>query len=396
MSTQTPACKTKPDKRQPWPKISRVKHKNGTTAWLVDGRIAGKGERCFFKTRVEADTKAEQLRATRKNEGAESLALPSRLRAEAADCARKLAAVGATLSEAVAFYLRHAKPASGPKTITAVVDAFLKAKTQAGRRPSYLEIQRCVLGYFGKTFGEREIHTVGSGEISEWMLAQPWALRTRLNYQRDIGNLYGFAIKHGFCATNPTERLEKITLDDKPPGILTIAQASRLLDAAERTEGGVMLPYVAIGLFSGLRASELAALDWSEVSLAERTIEVVARKAKTRARRIVTMSDNLAEWLQPYARTSGPVASTEGLAEKWERVRAAAKIDPWPKNALRHSFASYHVAAHKNAPHTSLEMGHDNPQQLFAAYRELVKPTDAAKYWTLRPAKTDAVIAFAA
>ena len=57
----------------------------------------------------------------------------------------------------------------------------------------------------------------------------------------------------------------------------------------------------------------------------------------------------------------------------------------------------YHVAAHKNAPATSLEMGHDNPQQLFAAYRELVKPTAAIACWELGPAAIAGnLVAFAA
>lgn len=390
---------TKPAKRQKaekWPRIRQVEHNNGTRAWLVDARKAGKGERFFFKTKGEADTKADQLRATVKNQGAAGLAISDRLRVEAVELEARLNAVGATLTDAVEYYLIHAKPSGGTKTVKQVVAEFLRVKEKAGRRPEYLRIQTYVLGYFAKTFGEREIHTVGHGEISDWMDAQPWKLRTRENYRVDLGNLFGFAMKHGHCASNPLAKLERATLDDTPPGIVTVEQAAALLTAAEQFEEGSLLPFVAIGLFAGLRASELNALDWSEVSLAERTIDVKAHKAKCRARRVVTISDNLAAWLAPCARASGPVAPQEGHDVRWAALRKAAGFTTWPKNALRHSFASYHVAAHKNAPQTSLEMGHDNPNQLFESYRALVKPAAAESFWTLRPVKTDAVIAFAA
>ena len=58
-----------------------------------------------------------------------------------------------------------------------------------------------------------------------------------------------------------------------------------------------------------MRSAELARLDWSEVNLQERHITVAADKAKTGARRVVPISDNLSAWLQQYARPHGEVMS---------------------------------------------------------------------------------------
>ena len=53
---------------------------------------------------------------------------------------------------------------------------------------------------------------------------------------------------------------------------------------------------------------------------------------------------------------------------------------------MRHSFGSYHFAGHHNAALTAAEMGHrGNTQTLFAHYRALVKPKDAARYWEIKP-----------
>ena len=118
-----------------------------------------------------------------------------------------------------------------------------------------------------------------------------------------------------------------------------------------------MLAYVAIGLFAGLRRSELCALEWSEVDLQARTIEVKGVKAKTRQRRIVTISDTLAEWLALAPRSPHPAPSrnedvcserlknlcSERLDKGGSLIRKAI-VNDWPHYALRHSFGSYHFA----------------------------------------------------
>lgn len=379
-------------KRSQWPRVREIPGR--PQPWMVDARIAGKGTRYFYATVTEADTKADQLRIGRINGGTASAQFPEAHRIMAAQCIAQLAAVGATLREATDFYVSHAKPADGPLTVTALVAKFLLAKTQAGRKAEYLRVQGHVLGKFAKAFGEREAHTLGHAEISQWMQEQKWALRTWDNYRKDLRNLYGFAIKHNHCAQNPLAKLEVATLDEGAPAILSVEQCAALLTTAATFDGGSLLAYTAIGLFAGLRASEIMTLDWREVSLAERTIEVVAKKAKTRARRIVHMSENLAAWLKSCAKPSGPVTPALQLKIKWQRLREAAGVrlakggtgSAWGKNSMRHSFASYHVAMHQNAPKTSLEMGHDNPDQLFQSYRNVVKAKAAQRFWDLKPA----------
>ena len=70
----------------------------------------------------------------------------------------------------------------------------------------------------------------------------------------------------------------------------------------------------------------------------------------------------------------------------------AAGILKWPDNALRHSFASYHVAHFKDAKALALEMGHTDSGMLFNHYRELVKPKEAERYWNIRPATTEKIV----
>jgi integrase len=153
---------------------------------------------------------------------------------------------------------------------------------------------------------------------------------------------------------------------------------------------------LAIGAFAGLREAEIQRLDWNEIDFARGHIEVKAAKAKSARRRIIPIQANLAAWLQPYSGMTGAVVPV-GARRKLARVREAAKLARWPNNGLRHSFASYRLAAVHDAPRVAHELGHTSPQMLYSTYRELVLPTEAERYWTILPTEETAnVVAFSA
>jgi integrase len=195
--------------------------------------------------------------------------------------------------------------------------------------------------------------------------------------------------------SNPILRTAKPKLLDNPPEIFTVDELSSLLEAANCTAPDV-LPLLAIGAFAGLRDAEIKRLDWNEVDLARGHIEIKAAKAKSARRRIVPISPNLAAWLRPYAGIKGRLAPV-GARKKLDRIRKAACLTRWPKNGLRHSFASYRLAAIQDAPRVASELGHTSPQMLYSTYRELVLPEEAERYWKIAPKGTaENVVAFSA
>jgi integrase len=90
------------------------------------------------------------------------------------------------------------------------------------------------------------------------------------------------------------------------PGILSPKQAIKLLTCAKEKDSE-LVPSIAIQLFAGLRRSEVAALDWNEIDLAENHLEVKAAKAKTRQRRLVNIQPALADFLDHNHPETGPV-----------------------------------------------------------------------------------------
>jgi integrase len=217
------------------------------------------------------------------------------------------------------------------------------------------------------------------------------AATTRNNFRRVLIVAFNFARERGYSAGNPAEKSARAKVIESAIGILTVEQTARLLESAAPE----LVPYIAIGAFAGLRRAELERLDWREVDLQAGLIEVTAKKAKSARRRFVRIKPNLAKWLQPYQQLSGNVTPPE-YRELLDAARGSAGIEQWPHNALRHSFASYHLAQFKDAAALALELGHTNSNLVFQHYRQLVAPKQATRYWKIAPASAGRkLVAFA-
>ena len=60
--------------------------------------------------------------------------------------------------------------------------------------------------------------------------------------------------------------------------------------------------------------------------------------------------------------------------------------NPWPKDCLRHSYGSYHLAKFRHAGDTAENMGHRNTNMLYKHYRDVIKDqADIEAFWRLGP-----------
>ena len=350
----------------------------------------GKGrDRQHFSNKSEAETFLEQKLIEQENYGIAALAFNECQRAEYLECSEKLAPFNATLRDAVEFYLPHLHATNRSCTAKELVAEILKAKGADGASKRYLDDLRSRLKQFAARFDGKPVAEITTTEIDHWLRSlsdsetgKPLAPTTRNNFRRVLNVAFNFARNRGYCADNPAGKSAKAKAVETPAGILSVEELSRLLENASEK----LIPYIAIGAFAGLRRAELERLDWKEVDLQSRLIEVTANKAKSARRRFVKIKPNLLLWLKPHAKPDGPV-TPPNHRKLLERARRAAGIQAWPKNALRHSFASYYLAYFKKAGVAELaqELGHTNANLIFQHDRQLVKPTDGKRYWSIVP-----------
>ena len=352
--------------------------------FVLDLRAFGKGRK-FFKTRAEAEAEALRQRTLLERHSREAIGLSQREMSDFIEAKRRLAAYSETINDAVEFRIDHLERVRRHGiTVAQLVDEVVKAKRRDGRSEVYLRDLRYRLSKFVRDFGNRAIAGITVDELDNWLRSLPFSPQSRTNYRTVIGLLFSNAESRGIIERNPILRTAKPKLVDAPPDIFTPDELRLLLETAHAQAHDV-LPMLAIGAFAGLREAEIQRLDWSEVDLTRAHIEVTAAKAKTARRRIVQIQPNLAAWLRPYAMMKGHIVPV-GARRKLGRVRKGAGLTRWPKNGLRHSFASYRLAAIHDAPRVASELGHTSPQMLYSTYRELVLPEEAERYWQIAPA----------
>jgi integrase len=275
------------------------------------------------------------------------------------------------------------------KRVGEIVDELLIAKQHDGLSARYIYALRSDLTRVKNAF-QTNITSITSSLIEDWLLAQKVGARTRNNLRTSIVTLFHFARSRGYLPKGqPTEADDVRRAKDRGGkiGMLTPKQLESLISAAP---ADIKL-YLVIGAFTGARTSEILRLDFSDINFERGHITVAAHKSKTATRRLVPILPNLAQWLAPYRNRKGKVVKHS--VERRTIVFAKGQGIPWPHNCLRHSYASYRLAAVADTARVALEMG-NSPQKLMTNYRELADEHDAAAWFAITPKPTKNVLLF--
>lgn len=369
------------------PKKECRSNKNYWVVSLGKKMTGSKRQRRYFNSRKEARAFIEAAEVSRKKLGEEAFILPMALRIESFLCWKRLQPLNKTLTEAVDFFLEYGLPQSQESVdIARLTHEFLESRKKMNCRPRTLIQYESYFRVINADLGALCLAKLEPSSIEDWIEESGWKPRTKKNYMVTLTTILNYALSKGYIKTNPAEGIARPIMEEKPVEILTVDQVNKLLAWMHSCHQD-LVPAVTIGLFAGLRRSELFALDWSEINLEDGYIEVTAGKAKTRQRRVVCIQNNLKKWLIPFSLQSGPVCVDRHIDTFSDRLRKAAfesGIDPWPHNALRHSFGSYFLGLTRDENRTASEMG-NSPQVVIKHYRAVVRDADVERYWNIKP-----------
>ncbi|MCX8155970.1 MAG: hypothetical protein N3J91_05915 [Verrucomicrobiae bacterium] len=216
--------------------------------------------------------------------------------------------------------------------------------------------------------------------------------KSRNHYRADLGKFLRWCISKDYLPRqtrlleSPILQMERAGVEDIE--IYTPQEYQTLLAAAPQ----ILRPVLALLGLAGLRDAELRRLRWEDVFGRPGYVEIGARIAKTRQRRLVPICPALAAWLAPCAHLAGPVwPNSENLLHKTMReVHAAAKVSR-KRNGFRHSFISYRLALLGDTAKVALEAG-NSPQIIFQHYRELVTREAAVCWFNIKPDAAENVV----
>lgn len=343
---------------------------------VVQGwQVNGKWQRKRFKEYEKASTFAAALRVQMENKGrAQRMVLSPLTDEQHEEALQAFDKLGATysLTDAVRFFLRHHRPPEFTIRLADAVKLYLDDKERDGLRPRTVHGIGWTLGLFSTASDNPWVHEVTAQQVETFLRG----LRakngkdkaTRRSWEIHRGALHGFfawaatadtASNRPFTFANPVEGIRKFSArqvreeQDAKPATTSPADVRRLFSVLMRWRGGVLGRHFAFLYFAGIRPDELKRMAGRErelVNLKTRTITIPANVSKTRHERQVSISDNLAAWLEAFPGDLIP-KNFEALNKK------ARKHFSLTHDEARHSFISYHVALHRSIGDAALQAG---------------------------------------
>lgn len=218
-------------------------------------------------------------------------------------------------------------------------------------------------------FMGRPIRSVAYPEIQEFFNSQKDYSRGRNKIIHSLlSNLFKLARKSGYILHNPMPDVEVLGKEKAPQkdalslsDIEAMCTAIDMTDSRRHTKKNLKM-FLYIGFYTGLRRSEILALEVSDVDLERRTLSAskkvefqdgpayVTERMKTKASRsLLPICEPLAELLADYCKGMAPgdllISGTRGqsyprnfLAEKLAEAAQTAGIEGFHPHLLRHSF----------------------------------------------------------
>ena len=376
--------------------VREVINRNGSNDYgfsyqvLIPSRLAGKRMRKQFKEKEVAFAWAKEQHEQLLQHGQHHYNMTGYQSKDAFNALEILEGFDITLSQAAEFAKLHLNPPAGDISVLELTAIMIDEKEKQNLRARSINDIRSRMGIFSRSFGRRLVKEISQSEIEEWLnTLSTLSVRSIINYRLCLSSFFNYAVNQGYRVDNPVKRIPMPKIDWKPPVILKVTQAEDLvLHAAKTDEEKGLLPVVALGLFAGLRSTEISRLDWSAIDLERKLLTVGPQTAKKRQLRVVDLMDNCVAWLQRCDHKTGRIAPSNFFKSFAELTKEAGFLK-WKEeysNAMRHSFGSYYYALTSDAGKTAAMLGHkSNDQMLFDHYRSLASRSEGEKYFSIMP-----------
>lgn len=356
--------------------IQRVRN-NGKMVWMVCWQPPGaKRNRVTAKTKEAAEALAADVRRKSESDGTAWSGMSAKDRSDLITVWAEVRDAGLTLREVWEGFRRQ-KQTVKPKPLEEAVTACVADRVRLRRRPAYTAALEYTLRRFARGRERLPVSDVTLDHVRAF-LDTCQSDSVRASFQSRVSTLCAFSVSQGWLASNPVDRLGKVSVEQRAPVILTPDQVDAALTWSESHRD--FRPYLVLGLFCGIRPDELTRLEWSSVDLTRGLVTIDASTSKVRRRRIVPIAPRA---LQILAKTPGAGRIWDGTQITLRRRRRALAAHlgmPWQADLLRHTAASYMMARDRDAGRVADALG-NSPSVLLTRYRELVRPEDADRFW---------------
>jgi integrase/recombinase XerD len=344
----------------------------------------GKRERHFYRTQKEAQTAAKALKKSTAEFGHQSQAIRPSLAEDATAAAALLEPWGLSLIEAARIVSEIRKKETASCSLTTAADDWILACE--GLRTKTLQGYRHTAKRLKAALGDKILSTVSADELQKAIAPAGTPATAAAGHLRTAKAFWRWCAGNGWCEAKSFDgvKLPKASAESAEIGVLTPAEAAILLRTAEEHFPQAVASF-ALQLFAGIRAEEITRMESTHVTADG--IELGAAVTKKGRRRHITPNATLAAWLKAHPftpcsnwrETSTACRRLAGwdvvsvILNERVRVKSMAPLSKptrgrWPQNALRHSHASYAIAAGTALETLLFEFGHTGSANVLRAH----------------------------
>lgn len=290
--------------------------------------------------------------------------------------------------------------------------------------------------FCGKLGADTPVETIPGARFVEALssVADPNSWNTHFRRLRLALN---WAVREKFIERSPLEGVGERRVDYREPAYFPPEKVERIFRTAEKHPGPLSAAVgmqLSLGFFAGVRTIEIQRARWEDLNLEDGLLRIPQPKGFSHGQRprLIELEPNAAAWMRQWrdwalkagCSLRGPIVQKPRLFERWKKEWLAPQGDSWgndaahkmpsakpersakgdrktrpPRtgpseatgncrsgNVMRHTYATMHVAAFRNAAATALNLGHgQSTDNLLRYYRGLVSQTVGAAHWSIAP-----------
>ena len=368
--------------------LRKVTRNDRTNCYGVEWREQGKRKYRYFKT---ADERDEFFRAHKSSETLEGFSQREWFRW----CSLKSECQALDIQpEALLMYAKTVQRRSCERhTLSELINDYMdkggvtKSKNARQGPPSedYARHLRHTFKELEAAFGSNiEISEILPEALQEFLDGLEVGDITRKNWAMRIRQLFSLAVWKDWIVISPAVRLEYRNVIPPEPGILTPDQAAKLFESVSHDKE--LSAALALQAFLGMRAINVLRLSPEDISVKDRWVQIPQHKSKIKRSHILEhgIPENLWPWLERAS--IGEMCALTTRNYHWRKSNAykSAGFVP-PKNALRHSFATYKSALDGSTETARYLLGHETRDTIWRHYKSATYKANAEAYFSIIP-----------
>lgn len=235
-------------------------------------------------------------------------------------------------------------------------------------------------------FGTKAVHEVSTHEIAAFRsdLAQCYSPRTVNRIVGLLRSVMAFAVERGLAEETPARFARSVREEILEIDPFTVDE----LELVFRSVKMVYRYYFQVSFWTGARPSELQALRWKDIDLESKEMLIYRARVRgiegttktKRSRRRIPLNPPAIEALVEQFKLTGsdphnyvflnangrPI--TKHMDAFWKKACVRAGVRCRPPYQLRHSFASFMLAAGETPGYVAMLLGHTTTEMLYRHY----------------------------